>query len=177
MSSPDLNTLCDRATAFHDEARGRIATLGERVRAHGPDARLLAPWNHFEREVTTHFDEEERVLFPALRSLAGGEVVEDGPWRTHLHELSRELDEVRTIADALREAARDAGDLEADLLDLLDDLETHANAEANIVLPAAREVLLGVAPEKAPPPAPKAAPKTGGRLRRLARRLRDVVLR
>ena len=184
-NAPDLGALCDRATAFHDGARGRITALGDRVRAHGDDPRLLAPWNHFEREVITHFDEEERVLFPALRALALGDPPEDGPWRTHLHELSRELDEVRTIADALRDAARDAGDLELDLLDLLDDLETHADAEANIILPAARAVLLEATAEVVEPlsrepasePARAEALKVGGRMRRLARRLRDVVRR
>jgi predicted metal-dependent hydrolase len=176
----DLSSLCARACAFHDTARLRISDLGVRVRAPGHDARLLAPWDHFEREVNAHFDDEERILFPALEAVDAGAPPPEGEWTALLHDLSRELDEVRTISDALREAARDAGDLEADLLDLLDDLEAHANAEANIILPAARHRLAGIVPEVAVPPSssgPASASPRGGRLRRLMERVRGLVQR
>ena len=166
----DLDQLCTRATAFHNDARTRIAALDARIQASHRDPRLLASWRHFEHDLRHHFDEEEAELFPALRRLAHGDPPPDGPWRTRLDELSRELDEVRTIADALREAARDAGDLETDLLDLLDDLEAHAEAEATVVFPAARARLAPAPEPPAPPALPRPAP-ADSRLRRLARRL------
>lgn len=178
MSDLNLAVVCDRALAYHDAARAQLDELGAAVRAGDHDARLQAPWAHFEREVRAHFDEEETVLFPALRALAAGEDPGEGPWRAQLDELSRELDEVRTIADALRSAARDAGALEQPLLDLLDGLESHAEAEGTVLLPAARLALEGgaaPAPAPAPGPAPGPAPRARGRLRRLGHRLRELV--
>lgn len=184
MSDLNLAVVCDRALAFHDEARAQLDALGPAVRSTAQNARLQAPWAHFERELREHFAEEESVLFPALRALAAGEDPGEGPWRAQLDELSRELDEVRTIADALRSAARDAGPLELSLLELLDGLEAHAQAEAEVLLPAARTALqeeaAPVQEETAPvqeetAPAPVPASPERGRLRRLGHRLRELL--
>lgn len=173
MSAPDLAQMCHQAVAFHQSARARLDALAPEVRENAQGVRLTAPWDHFERGVRGHFAEEEEVLFPALRAAAAGEAPVGDAWRGLLREMERELDEVRTIADALRNAARDAGPLERDLLDLLDDLEEHARIEEEVLLPAARRVL-GPAPAPAPQAAPAPKPRVGI-LRRTARRLRDLV--
>lgn len=182
MSTDSLTELCARAEAWHTEARQTLDRLDPDVRDNAQGVRLIAPWDHFVRGLRGHFAEEEEVLFPALRAVDRGETPPDGPWREMLGELERELDEVRTIADALRNAARDADALEIPLLDLLDTLEAHAEEEATALHPAA---LAALAPR--PAPAPKVAsapphsgpsrPERVGILRRTARKLRGLVRR
>jgi len=170
--------MCDFAESVHADLLAEVDRLEPQVRDPTHSARLLAPWDHFTRGLRLHFGEEERELFPALRQLDtdGAAPPEPGRWQELLAEMERELDEVRTIADALREAARDAGDLETPLLDLLDKLEAHAEGESTLLLPAARRKLdptPAAAPQAARPPSPP--PERPSRLRRVARRLRDMV--
>jgi hypothetical protein len=179
MSTPTLTERCALAEAWHEDARQTLDFLDPLVRQNTQGVRLIAPWDHFVRGIRGHFAEEEEVLFPALRAVDGGEPPPDGPWQDMLAELERELDEVRTIADALRNAARDAGELERPLLDLLDALEAHAEEEALRLHPAA---LAALSPEaaapptpSAPAPAPASRPDRVGILRRTARRLREMV--
>ena len=186
MPRDRLRQHCDRALAWHARVKPSLVDMDRRVRdgSHGPG--LVAPWSHFTRSLDAHFAEEETVLFPALRALAGGGVPESERWRTMLAAMERELDECRTIADALRNAARDAASLESDLLNLLDSLEEHARFEEEELVPAARALLGGPAPigptapdVSSPSPSPSLSPTRpeGGRLRQTARRLRGLLSR
>jgi hypothetical protein len=183
MSNDGVQQLCDGAEAWHVQTRPIIDSLDQRVRdgSHGPG--LVAPWTHFIKALRSHFAEEEGVLFPALRVLERGGTPEGERWKEVLAEMERELDEFRTIADAVRNAARDAGPLEMELLELLDSLEEHARIEEEELVPAAR-ALLGVPDpaakaraqaSHATPPRPAPAKRDGGRLRRTARRLRGLL--
>ena len=180
MSHPTLAERCAHAAAWHEDARQTLAFLDPLVRQSTQGVRLIAPWDHFVRGIRGHFAEEEQVLFPALIAVGRGEPPPGGPWRGLLAELERELDEVRTIADALRNAARDAGDLERPLLDLLDALEAHAEEESAVLHPAALAALAAPAARAAAPAPPTPTtdtPARDGILRRTARRLRGLMAR
>ncbi len=169
-----LDALLLDAKDAHLQLLETLEVLDRKVCDSTHTARLVAPWNHFVTGIRAHFAEEEGQLFPALRAAAAGQVPEAGAWSQQLAEMERELDQVRTIADALREAARDAGDLEQPILDLLDQLEHHATVESDRLLPAARAVLAGEAPaHSSPPPAPEPSPI--GVLRRTLRRIRRTL--
>jgi|GEM_PF-3360358 len=193
-----VRALCDALEAAHGVLRDRLTDLDGRIQAAAPDPRLAAPWAHFIRGLRAHLAEEELVLFPALRSLARGVPVADPAFRSLLAELGQELDEIATISDALRNAARDAGPLEADILALLDELETHARREQDELLPAALDLLAAApampsaaadasaadasAPSSSPSSSPVASPPfaprpQGSVLRRTAHKLRDLLRR
>lgn len=183
MPARDVLTLCDDAQAWHVTARATLERLDARVRSGTADPRLIAPWAHFTRGIRAHLAEEELVLFPALRELAHGRAPPTETWRQMLDEMERELAEMETLSTALRSAARDAGPLEAELLDLLDDLEVHARVEEQELLPAARRMLAagttGAAarPTAGPAASPATPPprKEGSVLRRTARRILDAL--
>ena len=180
MPSRDVLTLCDDAQAWHVTGRATLDKLDARVRSGTTDPRLIAPWTHFARGLRAHLAEEELVLFPALRDLAQGRTPPTENWRQMLDEMERELSEMETLSTALRSAARDAGPLEAELLDLLDDLEVHARVEEQELLPAARRMLVAgtTGPAAAGGQRASAAPgprKEGSVLRRTARRILDAM--
>ncbi|MCK6505420.1 hemerythrin domain-containing protein [Myxococcota bacterium] len=184
MPARDVLTLCDDAQAWHVTARATLARLDDRVRSGTADPRLIAPWTHFTRGIRAHLAEEELVLFPALRELAQGKAPPTESWRGMLDDMERELSEMETLSAALRSAARDAGPLEAELLDLLDDLEVHARVEEQELLPAARRMLSAweAGPpspraSQAPPEPPPPLRKEGSVLRRTARRILELVAR
>lgn len=158
-----------RAEAYHHHLRQALDRLDAAFAARELTPRLSAPWRHFAEGMRDHMAVEEQILFPAVRALAALSEPGEGDWRTPLAEMQFELDELRTIFDALRSAAPEAGDLEGDLLTLLDDLEEHARREEEQLQPAAaalverweREHAAGAgqrvradSPEPAPPPRP-----------------------
>ena len=169
-----LDDLLAEAEGAHRRMLATLVVLDRQVGDSTHSARLVAPWNHFVTGIRAHFAEEEASLFPALRAAACGSAPPDGPWTQQLAEMERELDQVRTIADALREAARDAGDLEQPLLDLLDTLEVHATIESEALLPAAWAALARQAPGEGPPRS-AAEPAPVGVLRRTLRHVRAAL--
>jgi len=123
----------------------------------GSSRQVIAPFHHLHAVMDDHMMKEESILFPAILALAergesaGCGVV--GPIR----QMQAEHDQIRTLESALREAARDAGANEADLLAMLDDLAEHARVEDEVLFPAAL-ALAGVTelpPKVAEAPAPR----------------------
>ena len=131
----------DRAEAYHGHLRAEIDRLDAAFSSRDLTPRLSAPWRHFADGLRDHMAVEEQVLFPAIRALAALQDPGEADWRTPLAEMQYELDELRTIFDALRSAAPEAGDLETDLLTLLDALEEHARREEEQLQPAAAELV------------------------------------
>lgn len=173
---------CDGAEAWHVECRASLNLLDDLLHHERHPPGLLAPWEHFARGMRTHFEEEEQVLFPALRALARGQAPRGEDFLVLLEEMEQELDEIRTISDALRNAARDGGELEQRILELLDDLEEHARREEEELLPAAKQLVRRWQQpdvQQAPPPpvqTPTPRPE-GSMLRRTARKLRGLLRR
>lgn len=126
-----------RAEAYHGHLRSALDQLDAAFAARELTPRLSAPWRHFSEGMRDHMRVEEEVLFPAIRALAALRDPADDAWRTPLAEMQFELDELRTIFDALRSASPEAGDQESALLTLLDDLEEHARREEEQLQPAA----------------------------------------
>ncbi len=101
----------------------------------GSTPRLAAPWAHLRRVLEEHLRQEELLLFPALLAHADGMSNElDLAALVTGHQADH--DNLRTLEDALRQAARDAGPLEADLLALMDDLVEHLRYEEEVLHPA-----------------------------------------
>lgn len=120
------------------------------------NAQIRAPFTHLRRVMDAHMAMEEKVVFPAILSLAadgdtGGDDLAKG-----IEQIRAEHDEIATLEDSLRNAARDAGDLEDAILALLDDLVIHHQKEDESLFPAALALLA------APPPKAK-APKKGAK--------------
>lgn len=118
----------------------------------GHGKQLTAPMAHLRRTLDEHMNREELVLFPVLLGWAEGQRKDfDVAAAVAGHEA--EHDKLRTLEDAMRQAARDAGPYEARLLDLLDDLVEHLRIEEQELHPA----ILAMAPAlavDAPPSQP-----------------------
>lgn len=165
------------ALAFHRDLRAEVDRIDDRLQELDAPKGLVAPWQHFRRHIGEHLDEEEQALFPALAALAAGEGPGDRDFAAPLQALEFELAEVRIIADALREAARDAGEVERHILDLLDGLEEHARLEEEILRPVALRLLeawAGTQPVQAPA-SPAAAAGAARPLRRTVGRCNDCM--
>ena len=154
---PVLATI-EEALHFHGRFRRMLGTVDRKVLEAEPDKRFTAPWAHFTRAMREHFQEEELILFPALEALAEGERVSDVAFAVLLDEMVYELDVTMTLCDAVRSAARDVGDLEQEVLELLDELEEHARLEQEVLVPRARALVDGEQEQKAAPPPPKLPP-------------------
>lgn len=139
MSDPIQATLM--AARFHARCLERVDALEQAIRDMDTTPRLTAPWGHFVRGLREHFAQEEAVVFPAIRALARGQAPPDEGFAGPLHDLSFELDELRSISDALAAAAPEAGPHEEALLTLLDELEEHARREEQELFPMAMELL------------------------------------
>lgn len=137
---PVLDGL-DKAIEVHRSLRARLAAVDDAIEAL-PDTtpRLLAPWSHFVRGMNAHMQQEEELVFPAVRALALGQTPVEG-FEAPLLEMQYEIDEVRILGDALRNAAPDAGPVEPMLLELLDALEEHARMEEERLFPVAVALL------------------------------------
>jgi molybdenum cofactor biosynthesis enzyme MoaA len=126
----------------------------------GASPRVRAPFAHLRRAMEEHMKAEEDLVYPVILGLASsgdpGRRGVAGP----IAELEAGHDNIRTLEGALREAARDAGALEGDLLAMLDDLCEHHRKEEEELFPAA--IALAAKPvEEAPAPRRKAtAPKS-----------------
>lgn len=126
----------DRALAFHGTLRATMSKLDAAFKGWEVSPRLAAPWKHFIEGMHEHLDVEEQILFPALKAIAeGGDPVSDA-FEKPLDEMQFELDELATICDALRNASPEARELEGELLDMLDQLDVHAEREQNVIFPA-----------------------------------------
>ncbi|RME28252.1 MAG: radical SAM protein [Deltaproteobacteria bacterium] len=139
-AAADVTAALDQAVAYHDRLRAELPALDAALEALPAPKGLMAPWKHFLRHIGEHLDEEEQGLFPALRALADGRTP-DTDFVGPLQVMDFELAEVQIIADALRNAARDAGEHEPRLLALLDGLEEHARLEQEVLRPLAMQAL------------------------------------
>ena len=136
----ELDTLADitaRVRADHISLMAALRRLDEVVKASDATPRLDAPWTHLAREMTAHMGYEDKVLLPALERLARGEDADEPDLLRLLQRMGNELDEVRTLSDAVRVAATELPQEEQDLLDLCDALEVHAVFEESDLFPAA----------------------------------------
>ncbi|MBK8181018.1 MAG: hemerythrin domain-containing protein, partial [Planctomycetes bacterium] len=165
----------DRAIAWHKDLRATITRLDAAFKHWEVSPRLAAPWRHFTEGIQDHLAIEEEVLFPALRALAEGRDPGDADFETPLNEMQFELDELATISDALRNASPEAGELEGDLLTMLDQLDVHGEKEQSVIFPEGRAPARCL--EGAPLPrrracahATRRAPADAGRPRDRARR-------
>ncbi len=138
--SPTISQALDGAVTYHDRLRAELPQLDAAFEAMPAPKGLMAPWKHFLNHIGEHLDEEEQGLFPALRALAEGKAP-DTDFVGPLQAMDFELAEVQIIADALRNAARDAGEHEDRLLTLLDGLEEHARLEEEVLRPLALQAL------------------------------------
>ena len=178
-----VKAMCTGAQGWHDRFRTAIADFGVVFAGMELTPRFTAPWDHFTRGLLEHLREEETELFPALIAIADGKEPESDSWKVHLNEMQMELDEIRTISDALRSAATELGEHEQPLLELLDELEEHARREEEELWPAAMS-LIGEGPANAPKPPPGHPPldrpdpsPRRGPLRRTASRLKGLFRR
>ncbi|MFC7338689.1 iron-sulfur cluster repair di-iron protein [Haloferula chungangensis] len=130
----------------------RIHQMAERVaQVHGPRHRsLVAVFETFEAmamELADHMMKEEQILFPAIKSMAGGQRVEmplDGPIACMLHEHDdagaalAKLRELTHDFEPPAEACNTYRALFAGLADLEADLHVHIHLENSVLFPAAR---------------------------------------
>ena len=148
---------CAAALKGHAHLRERIAALDAAIKEGAPGPRLAAPWAHFTREIAHHMEVEEERLFPALIALSKGASHVEEDFAAPLHEMQFEVDEIRTLADAVRVAAPELPLIEVDLVNLMDELEAHAEREEKMLFPAA-QALLAEIDRAAPTMAPARAP-------------------
>jgi hemerythrin-like domain-containing protein len=164
---------CELALSAHVHLRTELQALDTELAARTLTPRFTAPWAHFIRSLESHLAVEEEAVFPALAAMAAGQTPETG-YEEPLHGMRYELDEMRTIADALRVAAGEAGPLEGRILTLLDELEEHATKEEERLFPMAMELLerwsSGPLPAAADPTSGPAASATPGPVGTVLRR-------
>lgn len=103
----------------------------------GASPRLRVPFGNLKRVMDLHLMKEEQILFPAILARCEGGVSGGCGLAGPIAQMRAEHDEIRTLEDALRSAAREAGPLEAGLLAMLDDLVEHARKEDEELFPAA----------------------------------------
>lgn len=146
----------DRAIHWHHDLRATMTRLDAAFKAWEVSPRLAAPWRHFTEGMADHLHIEEDLLFPALKALAEGRDPGHSDFETPLNEMQYEIDEIETISDALRNASPEAGELERDLLEMLDQLDIHAEKEQNVIFPeAARLVAAWKTSQKPSEPKPE----------------------
>lgn len=111
---------------------------------------IRAPFTHLKRVMDAHMTMEEKVVFPAILQLAAEGDTGGDDLAKAIEQIRVEHDEIATLEDSLRNAARDAGDLEDALLALLDDLVIHHAKEDDNLFPAALALLQAPKPAKKP---------------------------
>ena len=150
-----LGELCDHIVERHHEylrrELPRLSALLEKVeRAHGadlPTARdLRMTFEHLRTALEPHMEDEERLLFPAIRRLDDGGEVEEG-LAGSLAVSEAEHDEVGLLLETLRELTHGydtslalcnthRATIDA-LRELERDLHRHVHEENNILFPRA----------------------------------------
>jgi len=148
MTIPELEELVDLVLRRHHDVEARmLEELEARLQSSSLDQRIVAPFTHLFNELLSHMEKEETVLFPALRQLAAGEAVDVS---CPLQAMEREHNQIQTLEAALRASARDGGDLEPLILDLVDDLEEHMRLEEEELFPMARSAMAAAAAHPKP---------------------------
>lgn len=156
----DIPRLLDAILVHHAFLRRELDRLDTELV--GAPRQIAAPFAHFRRSMIEHMDHEEAEIFPAIRAFAAGHLA-----AADLPALHEERDAIGTFELSLREAARDAGRLEADLLAMLDDLAEHVRKEDEELVPAVAALVRERAgpaaamrpPTAAPPPTGRPAPR------------------
>ncbi len=141
-----LDTLADitsRIRTDHVSLVEELIDLDRMIEAADTTPRIDAPWAHLVREMTTHMAYEDTQMLPALEKLSRGEDPDEPDLALMLQRMGTELDEVRTLADAVRVAVPELPELEQRILDLCDALEVHAVFEESDLFPAAMTALGG----------------------------------
>ena len=123
--------------AHHEAHRADLFVLRDSL--DGDDKRITAPWDHLSAALSRHMEREESMLFPAVVAKLEGK---DAPELAGIvDEMLADHDEIRTLTDALRAAARDAGDAEDELLRFCDHIDQHLEVEEQDFFPATLERL------------------------------------
>lgn len=136
MTPDALAALAQRILDTHHALLRRELPRLEQALADGPPS-LRAPFAHLKALLDGHLMKEEQILFPAIFRVSRGEELGGCGLAGPIAQMHHEHDQIRLLETALREAARDAGPLEQDLLALLDDLSVHAETEDTQLFPAA----------------------------------------
>ncbi len=148
-------------SVHHARLRREIPRFTARMAELGSPKAITEPWRQMLEVLEPHLDVEERVLFPMIVAIAEGHnPAGDGP-EAGIHRMRYEHDVFVTLETCVRAAAKLLGDQENDLLDLLDDLETHTKLEEDELFPkamAAWEKLNAELGSHAPTAPPVAAP-------------------
>lgn len=131
----------DKALAWHVRFKAFLDSMAVDLAGWELTPRFSAPWKHFSEGMRDHLRVEEEILFPAIAALAELREPVSTEFEAPLAEMQFELDELRTIADALRNASGEARHREGELLQILDELEAHAEKEESIIFPAANALL------------------------------------
>ena len=154
MTPAELTALAEHILGTHHALLHRELPRLDAALSAAPRS-LRAPFGHLKSLLDDHLMKEERILFPAIFALCGGEGAHGCGLFGPIQQMQHEHEQIRLLETALREAARDAGPLEADLLALLDDLNVHAETEDTLLFPAAvalERAALGGDDEEAPAP-------------------------
>lgn len=144
MTPTELSALAQRILDTHHALLRRELPRLEAALRGGPPS-LRAPFTHLKDLLDSHLMKEEQILFPAIFAIARGEEPMGCGLGGPIDQMQHEHEQIRLLETALREAARDAGPLEQDLLTLLDDLSLHADTEDEQLFPAALALELAAA--------------------------------
>lgn len=128
------NVLDNHHALLHRE----LPRIDEAIKDASP--RLRAPYAHLMRTLDEHLRREELMLFPALLAWSSGQKI-DIDVKAVVAQHQADHDNIRTLEDALRQAARDAGPLEDQILAMLDDLVEHLRVEEEELHPAILELV------------------------------------
>ena len=129
-SSPLQTFLHDLKDGPHARLNQGITQLSTSLQESAVPKSVSSPWNHLERAVNLHLtsilnaDEQIRSSEGEQGDLPRPQQIQD-----YLFALNTSHHELLTLADALRSAARKAGDLEGSLLEFLDLVDEHLMEE------------------------------------------------
>ncbi len=161
----------DRALGWHRDLSATIRRLDGAFSQWHVGSALGEPWRRFVEAVTDHMRVEEELLFPGLRALAAGEAPAGEGFEAALDEMRHEIAEVAQICGPLRAVSTEAGELEPDLLELLEQIDAHAEREQNLIQPEGARLLAEWRQRQTHPEPEHAPPTDDGVLFRVLRRL------
>ncbi len=162
--SAPLSVVIDRILATHHARLHReIPAFNKSFLGGDRPKALTEPWVQLCQVLVPHMEKEEQILFPMIRAIAAGDLPSGCGIEGPIHQMEYEHDCIRTLEGCIRNAAHLAGPEEAALLELMDDLATHANTEDQELFAPARAALLALLEAAEAPPAPPATPAAEGK--------------
>ena len=155
-----LADLCDHIVRAHHGflkvelprvSRLLLKTTKAHWERHPELLRVLEAFEPFARDLTEHMAKEERVLFPLIRRLAGGELTPSPTYLAPLRvmeaehdEAGRALAEMRRLTDGFRPPADACNTYRAAFAGLRGierDLHWHVHLENNVLFPQAEQLI------------------------------------